>query len=191
MPTTKKNVLRWQGNVRIVVKAPQLLDRHDVQLAEPELLLPDGGGSESGPLLEGEFIVLTPNGWKRLPAENAETFVGPNTALALVIGGARRVDTMVLGKATAYTLKPGDVFETRVYCLVTGDTLQVGTALTVGPISAVCPSGKDVEMFDNTGGFTNVYKCGLRVKPADASGAKTVAVVEEILANDFIRCRAV
>jgi len=166
------NVVTYQGNVFLRMKALQLIDKRDVALDDATLLSPKG--DTNGPLVEGEFLVLNTDGtWERCTNETGQTYSNQVPAV-LVLGGAGRTDTMTTKKATTYQLKPGDIFETRV-C----DTTNVapGTKLALGVVSVTDPTG------------ASKHKSGL-LKAADAS-AVVRAVCEAVLDGGFLRCRAV
>lgn len=168
------NVVKYANNVKLRMKAPQYLDKRDVELEDPTLLSASGGGDANGPLVDGEFLVLNDSGnWERCTNIETKTYSNQIPAV-VVISGAHRTDTMSTGKPTTYQLKPGDIFETCV-CDTTG--VSPGTPLSLGRVTVTDPTG------------TGKAKSGLLKQPE--AGALVRAVVEAVLDGGWLRCRAV
>jgi len=93
-------------------------------------------GGTTGPLIDGEFVVLTTGG-KLVRALDAKIAQKPY----LVIAGAGRTDTLVTKKATVYFGPDGFEFDTQLFGITAGtgggndQFMTPGTALTVGSVS--------------------------------------------------------
>ncbi len=133
-------------------------------------------GGTTGPLIDGEFVVLTAGG-KLVRALDAVIAQKPY----LVIAGAGRTDTLVTKKATVYFGSDGFEFDTKLFG-ASADTgggddtgMTPGTALTVGSVS-----------WDGA-----TYKSALRLAAPGEPVRAVVVANKALTGTDYIRVQLV